>query len=148
MQHSVRGAAPTADAVFVVDGDGRIIEWDENVAALIGWNAAEMLGSNLVDLLPEWRAHAVLRGRLVAHTSRLPAVCGTEPQRLWLGRSTGSATAIEMRIVPSVLVPDSYLVLLRVLDSDALPVLASPSPVRRLEAICPPAWQSSWDGHP
>lgn len=148
MQEPARQAMPMADAVFVVDGDGRIVEWDENVAALIGWNAAEMLGSNLVDLLPEWRAHAVLRARLVADTSRLPAVYGAEPRHLWLGRRTGSATEIEMRIVPAVLVPDNYLVLLRVLDADAAPGPASSSSVRRLEATCPPARQSTWDGHP
>jgi len=142
MQQVMREPSPTADAVFVVDGNGRIVEWDENVAELVGWRAAEMIGSNIVDLLPEWRAHAVLRARLVADSSRLPAVCGTQPQHLWLGRRTGSATEIEMRIVPSVLVPDSFLVLLRVLDSEALPIHAPVSPVRRLEASCPPSWES------
>lgn len=148
MQHFVREAAPTADAVFVVDSDGRIVEWDENVAALVGWDADEMIGSNLVDLLPEWRAHTVLRARLVAASTRLPVVCGAQPLQLWLSRRSGSATEIEMRIVPSVLVSDSFLVLLRVLDSDARPACLATSPVRRqdllarnaerTDATCPP----------
>jgi PAS domain S-box-containing protein len=38
-------------AYFVMDGDGNIVEWDDDSEAIFGWTRAEALGARLSELI-------------------------------------------------------------------------------------------------
>jgi len=109
-------AAASADAVVVVDGEGRVLLWNPAAAELFGRTPEEMIGSPLTRVMPERhrRAHREGLARALAGGPR-PELYGRPlefaglradgrefPLELRLGRGTAAGEAVVAGIVRDV----------------------------------------------
>ena len=94
----VEQLAAAGVVVMACDRDNRIISWNEAAAAVLGWPAAEAIGSDAVELLIE----PDLRDRARAAIDELRASGTPGRGRIRAVRRDGSTAVLEFAIVPFV----------------------------------------------
>jgi protein-histidine pros-kinase len=99
----------TADAVVVVNTDGRIAYANRQCEALLGYGPSELIGRPVETLLPEAlrERHVGLRSAFLANPSRRTMGAGLE---LTAVRKDGSVIAVEIGLNPLVLVEGTWVV--------------------------------------
>ena len=85
------------DALIAVDRDGRMIEVNDQVTALFGYERTELLGQLVEVLLPDrFRArHTGHRARFAAHPARRAMGAGLD---LWGRRKDGTEFPVDMSL--------------------------------------------------
>lgn len=95
--HAVILAAP--DAFVAIDADDRILEWSPRAQALFGWQAAEVMGRRLSEvILPPNAAGATIH--LATLASEGPQGAATHAQRMELQRQDQSRFTAEAQLTP------------------------------------------------